>query len=76
MAYSKRLEVLEYFGACLIEIQQLTQIYHSEQTTPQFGSKFKYPAENHPTDQYEQGFKYLHAEGLKGPWMLFREMIC
>jgi hypothetical protein len=25
----------------------------------------KYPAESHPTAQYEQGFQYLHAEGLK-----------
>jgi hypothetical protein len=65
MAYSKRLEILEYFGACFIEIQQLTQIYHSEETALQFGSKFKYPAESHPTAQYELGFKYLHAEGLK-----------
>jgi hypothetical protein len=33
-------------------------------TVAQFSSKFKYPVENHPTAQYEKGFKCLHIEGL------------
>ena len=34
-------------------------------TSTQFRSEFKYPAENHPTAQYEQGFKHLNNEELK-----------
>jgi hypothetical protein len=48
----------------------MTKLRHFEWTVAQFSSKFKYPVENHPTAQYEKGFKCLHVEGLSNVVLL------
>jgi hypothetical protein len=36
----------------------------------------KYPVEDHPTAQYEKGFKCLHVEGLSCSNALLRNYAC